>query len=771
VNQKNKEFHRIRPAARHILTIGRDLIKDSLAALVELVKNSYDADSEIVYITFEALENQSGDWAILKIEIKDLGHGMTFDTVVNKWMIPSTADKLKRKYSPGKKRLMQGRKGIGRYATAILGDEMWMETVDERGEKTQVLINWKDFEDDETGSIEQAKDESQEEKYLDEIEIPIETFSSPGEKPGTTIEITGGPLHLAEWSEKNIELLIKELKKIVSPIKETKKEDVFDIELCFKNFPIDEYKNRVIKIDPYLFLDLFDYRLSGIVQEEKIANLDVRDFPESNKFANVRAKALKNGNDTLIVARLKYENRCTTGIPDESFSDVIEITEGFYCGKVEFDLRVFDREPESIENLIKKSLADPALHDLGKREIKGLLNDMCGVSIYRGGFPIRPYGEPGYDWLLLDKRRVQEPSRRIGSNQTIGVVQVEAEELSHLKEKSARDGLKENAYYSGLKDIIADNIKKLEDRRYFYRMKTGRSRGPLKIEAELQGLFHFDELKNKIIKTLQKTGTGELIQDNINQLFEKTENDFNKALEKIRESIARYEGHITLGKIIMVLMHEGRKPLAALKNQVPNLFEYMNMIVDRKSLEELLPVIKKISGDLIKEVEFLVKLFERLNPLAVKRRKPKKFLLAEVLDRITRVFEGELNANKIKLSLEVGDKIEFYGWEEDFYIIFTNLIENSLYWLPLSHKDERIIKIVAAQTDGELKINFFDNGPGIEKQHIDENRIFEPGFSTKKDGTGLGLSIAGEAASRNNGELSAKYCENGTKLIARFKTK
>ena len=37
--------YEIRPAGRHVLTIGEDLIQDQYAAIVELVKNCYDADS------------------------------------------------------------------------------------------------------------------------------------------------------------------------------------------------------------------------------------------------------------------------------------------------------------------------------------------------------------------------------------------------------------------------------------------------------------------------------------------------------------------------------------------------------------------------------------------------------------------------------------------------------------------------------------------------------------------------------------------------------
>lgn len=53
----SENAYKIRPAGRHLLTIGRDLIQDSYAAIVELVKNAYDADSKSVEIHFKATEN------------------------------------------------------------------------------------------------------------------------------------------------------------------------------------------------------------------------------------------------------------------------------------------------------------------------------------------------------------------------------------------------------------------------------------------------------------------------------------------------------------------------------------------------------------------------------------------------------------------------------------------------------------------------------------------------------------------------------------------
>ena len=113
------EEYIIRPAGRHILTIGRDLIQDQSAAIVELVKNAYDADSTDVYITFRVPDDRKS----LTIIIEDHGHGMSRDTVINKWLVPSTNDKLERKTTP-KGRTMQGRKGVGRYAASILGNDL-----------------------------------------------------------------------------------------------------------------------------------------------------------------------------------------------------------------------------------------------------------------------------------------------------------------------------------------------------------------------------------------------------------------------------------------------------------------------------------------------------------------------------------------------------------------------------------------------------------------------------------------------------------------------
>ena len=176
------------------------------------------------------------------------------------------------------------------------------------------------------------------------------------------------------------------------------------------------------------------------------------------------------------------------------------------CGELTFDIRVYDREVDAIDQLIRRGLKDKNDNYMGKREARDLLNEYNGIGVYRGGFRIRPLGDPGFDWLKLNSKRVQNPSMKIGVNQVIGYVKIQDEELSGLEEKSARDGLRENQAYQNLENITADIIVQLESRRFEYRRKAGLSRPAVKIEQDLQRLFEFDELKQSVRKTLIQSG-------------------------------------------------------------------------------------------------------------------------------------------------------------------------------------------------------------------------------------------------------------------------
>jgi|LQYC01.1.fsa_nt_gi nitrogen-specific signal transduction histidine kinase len=702
-----KGVYKFRPSARLIRTIGDDIIKDVYAAVIELIKNAYDADANNVKLKFIDLANAEK----AKIIIKDDGHGMNYDTVVNNWMVPATGDKLTRRKSPAG-RYMQGKKGIGRFASSILGNSLLMETTEESGITTTILIDWSIFSA---------------EKYLDEIEFLVESGSS-GEESGTKLIIEPGE-RATEWTEKSMELLTKELRKLVSPIME--KED-FHIEIMLINTGIENYDNIQKKIEPFPLLELFDYRLSGKIDEK--------------------------GNASMV-----YENQVEKNIPVKEINIHITPENGKLCGPLKLDFRVFDREVDAIENLINRGLRDPDTGKyLGKSETRQLLNELCGVSVYRNGFRIRPHGEPGYDWLLLDKERVQNPSLRIGSDQIAGFITIADEEISHLEEKSARDGLKENSYYTGLVEIAKKCLAQLEEQRFDFRKKTGRGRKTIKIEQELNALFDFDILKNSIKRELKKSNVSSPTITTIENIIEKTEKQKSGILEQIKDTVAMYQGQVTLGKIIMVIMHEGRKPLKYLKEQSPRIARWIKELQEEYNTSLLEKIIDRLE-DTKKESLLLIDLFNRLDPLAIRKRGKKKNInIYNVIKRAEELFKSELLKNKIRFTNEVDTKVTFWGWEQDFSIALTNLIDNSLYWLPASEDRKEMEIIISSQyEDKTVVIDYRDNGPGIAKNYIESGIIFEPGFSTKQGGTGLGLAIAGETIQRNLGVLRALYDSKG----------
>lgn len=696
-----KEFYKFRPSARIIHTIGDNIIKDVFAAIVELVKNAYDADSPKVEIKFIDMTDRLN----AKIIIKDYGHGMDFDTVKNVWMVPSTIDKIQKKQSINGRKFL-GRKGIGRFAAAILGNCLFMETTDKEGNTTKINIDWNSF---------------QNENFLDEVNVMIESENT--KRPSGT-ELTIKPFEkIDEWNESVYEKLLLELRKLISPI--NKKED-FEIRIEFKNIGIDKLNNKVEKIEPFPLLELFDYKLSGKIDDD--------------------GKAI-----------LLYENQVEKKIPSEHFEMNISLEKGKYCGPISIDFRVFDRDPESIDKLIQRGLKD-----LSKKEARELLNNQCGIAIYIEDFRIRPYGEPGYDWLLLDKLRVQNPSMKIGVDQIIGIVNIEKEEISHLEETSARDGLKDNEYYKGLIEILRKCLIQLEQRRFDFRRKTGRGRKNIKIEKELVSLFDFNNLKKSVKDELNKSNISSSLVSNIENIISETEKEKSSLFKEIKETIAIYQGQATLGKIIMVIMHEGRKPLKYLKEQSPMISEWISDLKKIYETDIIDKIIDRLS-DIKKESLLLIELFNKLDPLATKKRgKKNQICIFNVVEKIKELFNNELHNNHISLINDVDKNINFYGWEQDLYICLTNLVDNSLYWLNQKKCDyEKKITISSKVDEDIIIIEYRDNGPGIEKNNIENELIFEPGFSTKLEGTGLGLPIAGESIERNEGKLEVIYNTDG----------
>ncbi len=736
---------KIRPASRHIFAIGRDLINDKRSAIIELVKNSYDADADFVKIKFSSSKEKSSSEYDneIRIEILDNGHGMSSDVITDKWMVPSTDDKLTRKTSP-KGRLMQGRKGLGRYAAAILGDCLELETISNK-KKSRIIIDWKDFKKFE---------------YLDELNF-ISQEETTSEDNGTKLIIMGENNYLFDWTEEAINQLLKDLRKLINPFQE--KED-FKIHLEFGEFYLKKFKNEKYEIEPIPVLETPLYNLKGNIREVNIQDFikDNKDIPSFTlKLLNLK---LKQNINKIIIFKGIYENLWSKKTSSEKIYKIIDfdIEKHLYCGKIGLDFRVFDREPEAIEKVIEKGLNDNLE---GQKytvpEVKKIISQFSGIGIFRGDFRIRPYGEEDNDWLGLDKRRVDDPSRKIGSKQIIGFVNILPEEESYLEENSARNGLKENNHFTFLKDSLKCVLGEFESLRYDYRERTGKSRTEKSTEDVIQKALSLSKTFNKLSGKLKQLNIEENKAKSIEKVFQEEEKKREKEIDELRKIIAKYQGQVTLGKILSLVLHEGRRPLSYIKNQIP----LMDKSIKETAFKDDDIILKLDLEGLYNNGNLLINLFNKIDPLSVKKRgKMKDFSLSEVINHTNRIFQNSIDKLKIKIEKKIeNDKL--FGWKEDFFMIFANLLDNSIYWFEKYPIESSKIIISSIIENGRIIISYVDNGIGIEEEAIRQEKIFEPGYSTKPEGTGLGLPIVGEAASRNGYEIKAEYQENGASFI------
>ena len=708
------------PTGRLIMSIGKDLIKDLPAALVELVKNSYDADASYVKITYQKNEKE------LKIIIEDNGHGMSEDIVLNAWMVPSTDFKLKQKNSPNG-RTYQGRKGIGRYAVSLLGNKLELITIKDCS-KTIANFDWSEFNS---------------EKKLSKIPIVI-TTEKTNQANGTKLIIINEYDNslvdrITEIDSKKVE---KELSKLLSNVKD------FKIIVNYENFYNEKEKNVCKEIEQLEFNNAWHYRLVGDIYT---------DFSYKLKYFNFYTNEEKIFQNTF---------------KEELKKDFIP------CGKVSIDYRVYDKDSKGIK-LIMNFINNNQNINLSKTEIKEMLIDQSGISIYRNDFRIRPYGDKGFDWLNLDAKRVQNPSMSVGSEQTNGKINIESEEDSGLKEKSARDGLYENSNFDTLQRIANLSLNLLEKERFKYREEE-RQKEIKKNSKSIEKLFDFSDVNRKIEKAVKityknLTRSPEKIEEYIKELnlnIEKEIQNLEKEKEKefleIKDTIAIYQKHITLGNLIGIVLHEGRKPLSYYNNKIPIIEEYLNNLYKSEELE--ISSYKTLTNDIKKlgeQSKILSNLFKKLDPLASNKRSMiKRISVLKEVKNIVEIFQGDAKDKGIEIKLNNEEELYANIIHDDIYMALSNIVENAMFWVEFSHEEVKIIQIRSYADNDNVFIEILDNGPGISAEDLEDNILFAAGYSGKirvseNNGTGLGLAIAGEAIKRNNGKLEVIQSSKG----------
>lgn len=721
-SSKVSHDHAMRPAARIIHTIGQHLIKDAQAAVIELVKNAYDADATKVKVQFHIGVDQEGK-RVIRISVQDNGSGMTYEQVTRSWLVPATPDKVTRRVSP-KQRQLQGNKGIGRFAAFMLGEEVFLVTVSEAvPQETSLILQASDFRKVE---------------FLDQVRVIVDTREAAHpSQPGTRFEMTSreGDEAFREWNKEDFSKLRTDLRRMLFPFRSRK--DEFEIWVEYHGFTPKGQPDGAEQIEPLPVLEFFDYRIKA-------------DVSADGRVTGLFASPLLTGN------------------PQEALSFQIAGLQGMPCGPVHVDLRVVDRETTALQDLLDRSLAaEDSLTGISRAQLKKLLDESCGVSVYRGDFRIRPYGDNGNDWLELDRQRINNPSLFISNNQTFGMVVIEKEEISLLEEKSDRDGLREDVRYDRLRSIVSSLILELQRRRYEIRRAVGRIQKSTRVTDMLTELKDFEKPFKRISKILTDEGIEDTKIGRIRDILQQDSEGRQRIIAKLEESIAIYQGQATLGKMVGVLLHEGNRSLGILRNQSARMPAWLERLLAAPNENVRTEVSEGLTG-ITAAAESLTKLFDRIQPLGVRSRgSAHEAVLVKQVRVALRAMAEELSTANIQPHVEIPEDFKVLAWEQDLRAIFLNLTENSIYWIKQKRPASPEIRFRLVQNEDGARLDILDNGPGIPREHIQSEAIFEPHFSLK-GGYGLGLPIAGEAAARNGFELKAIHDDGGAHFVLDF---
>lgn len=204
---------------------GRGLVTDQIAAVFELVKNSYDADATLVNIEFLGLNGESPS-----IKISDNGTGMDLHDIEYRWMIIGTDSKKNTLLSPIFQRPLSGDKGIGRFSVDRLGTFLHLEA-QKRGSSIRYLVDfdWTVFDG--------------EGRNLNEIEIPYTTCKNSQKKHGVELTISG---LRDNWDENKLKDLFRNLRQFKSPFTQ---EDNFRIFVTAPELGFDKREVTVEKLE------------------------------------------------------------------------------------------------------------------------------------------------------------------------------------------------------------------------------------------------------------------------------------------------------------------------------------------------------------------------------------------------------------------------------------------------------------------------------------------------------------------------------------------
>ena len=461
--------------------IGKDLINDDNIAILELVKNSFDADAKRVDISFCNLKNnddkvdnkeESYTNQTSRLIIRDDGIGMDLTDIEDKWL--NIAYSEKKSNSRQHNRMMAGAKGVGRFSCDRLGQFLNLYTR-KQGKKCILLkIDWRAFEIDDQKKEVQSIDLEYETLNDSELEQKgISTFEH-----GVILEIiqlrsNWVRLEDEKWVTDKLSELRKYLEKLINPNQAFEKND-FGIYLNADEFIVENTSRNQ------------NEKFIGKVENTIFQKLDF-------KTTSIECKSIDDGRQQITTLKDK----------GETIFWIKELSD-YYPEIQDFKITLYYLNTYAKAFFTKQTGIRPVSYG--------------SVFLFLNGFRIPPYGEEGDDWLKLEQRRSQGYARFISARDLVGQIEI-MDSNNSFQIVSSREGLVKN-----------DNYEKLAERNgLFYKVLR-------RLEKYVVDGLNWDSIpeedKNKVAEIEKKIISGELTEDDL-----KYQEDTQTKRRRIYESI------------------------------------------------------------------------------------------------------------------------------------------------------------------------------------------------------------------------------------------
>lgn len=722
--------------------LGRQNFSNKESAVLELVKNAYDAGSKDLDIVFQNTLNG------VVLTITDNGDGMNESDIKNAWM---HVGKSTRGYSNSEtKRIYAGSKGIGRFALSRLGEEVEMNTKKKNDSGVLWSTNW-------------------ERSFLNK--------NGDRSSKGTTLVIR----KLRDrWTRRSVKPLAVYLSKIYNDTRmsiriefESQKETV---EKLWSNPTIGENYVASLNIsydaESYILKcaiesDEFNDSVNDIsnVASTKLCNRDLNMFDQLSKFIKDCIEDEKKDDDELSADEKK-------DISDNEIKKILSEI-GNFNGQFYFSLKTITQNDYEWFDYKYKSLAN---------------RYQTGIILYRNAFGIDSF-EGRNDWLGISKRASSSPAAathptgnwRVRANQISGYIEIDKKINKQIEDLSNRQGIVENTHYEVFQQIILKGISELES----FRQEIIRDINEYKKECSNEEAKETPDTDDavKILNELRSNfdNVKNLTEDDVDKViseFDRRENvtqNIEREKREIEEK-SRYESQLlnvlaTSQLKINSLGHEIRNDRNSISATPDDLEEAIKEITDWENLfDDDIPLYKNIPSLLSNLKTNTSKILHLTDTILEEMEKEKfnktEYDLEELLTEITNKWINQYNWIKFKNKIDSSKKV-LISYDQ-LMVIFDNLILNSVQ----QNEDSRSVEIsIDIVSDEEMIfIEYKDNGKGLDQKYLSNPmKILEVHESTRKKGHGLGMWMVNNTINKLDGKIERIEGDKGFYLSAFIK--